>query len=234
MPPLVPLLPPTSPPPSPTPPLPPQPVPATLPNGPLTVDLIDHASVWTWLGPALTFSGSVLLFAGAMITIWVTNMRADRRERNKWRRETILKLCSDALGCIVAIEDKYRTAVNVDDQTFSQNMREATTQRGRLNPIAANLRIIGATDLADECDGVHRAVLDMRGPIENMRNAFGRYVGERKKIPANAGDRDERQNQLWEEHTADARRAYEASYSVLQMRQADFTRRAQTTINQTG
>jgi hypothetical protein len=194
----------------------------------------SQPSVWTWLTPVLTFCGSVLLFAGAMITLWVTNRRADRRELNKWRRETTLKLCSDALGCIVAVEDNYRAAMDPNRETFRENMAEAATQRGMLGPIAANLRIIGATELADECDGVHRAVRNLQKPIENMRNAFGRYVREAGKIPANAKDGPERQNQLWEEHAVDARRAFEASFAVLLMTQTDFTQRAQATINQTG
>jgi hypothetical protein len=63
----------------------------------------QSSSLWTWLGPVLTFCGSVLLFIAAMITLWRTNNAADWRaaqerqnERDRdfrlWQRDTLLPL----------------------------------------------------------------------------------------------------------------------------------------------
>jgi hypothetical protein len=66
-----------------------------------------------WLGP-------VLLFFAAMITLWVTNYRADIREWNKWRRNTLREMCSDALAAAREAEAMCESALShgFDDEAL--------------------------------------------------------------------------------------------------------------------
>lgn len=40
----------------------------------------NQPSLWTWLAPALTFCGTLVLFAGTMIALWRTNNAASTRQ----------------------------------------------------------------------------------------------------------------------------------------------------------
>ena len=75
--------------------------------------IMGESSLWPWLAPAL-------VFIGAMITLYVTNRRADRREWNKWRRDTLLKLCANAVDASYEAEAVYENGTTMDEEHFAK------------------------------------------------------------------------------------------------------------------
>lgn len=111
----------------------------------VTVMFRDQPSVWTWLGP-------VLLFVGAMITLWVSNYRADKREWNKWRRDTLVKLCADA---VAAGQEVLAMCESVVGQTTlfraQANLSSASRAAARIGTYAEQLYLMNLDYLADIC-----------------------------------------------------------------------------------
>jgi hypothetical protein len=57
----------------------------------------DHQSE-RLVGAVVPILGSVVVAVAAFVGVVLTNRRSDKREVSKWRRETIVKLSSDALA----------------------------------------------------------------------------------------------------------------------------------------
>ena len=81
----------------------------------------NQSSIWVWLGP-------VLLFVGAMITLISTNMSANKREWNKWRRDTLIKLCSDAVSAAQDADAAYQSALDQKTYMFAQVQLNAASK----------------------------------------------------------------------------------------------------------
>lgn len=129
----------------------------------------SQPSLWTSLGP---FLGSALLFLGAMITLWVTNTRADKREWNKWRRDTLIKLCSDAVDAAQDVEAKCQSALSQNTHVFAQgNLSAASKSAGRIGTITEQLHLIGATELAEMCTRMKEAADAINLPASHLRTA---------------------------------------------------------------
>lgn len=125
----------------------------------------DDGHVWAWLGPTL-------LFVGAMITLWVTNFRADKREWNKWRRDTLVKLCADAITesqeAVAMCESALSQARHVSAQA---NLTSASKAAARIGTIAEQLYLINANYLADACASMRTAADAINSPASQLRTA---------------------------------------------------------------
>lgn len=191
--------------------------------------------VWTWLGPVLTFCGSVLLFGGAMITVWRTNKSAARRELAKWRRETIVKLSSEALSAADAIERGYWGAMGQDRaQTYAQVLDAAGDETDKFYRIRDNLRIIEASGLADACDALQKVALGLRGPAKELRSAVRKFQSEAKAIPEGSPDRDKAVTDLYNIHMKEREAAWNEVAKKFVRARLTFTQSAREAINQTG
>ncbi|SLI46049.1 Uncharacterised protein [Mycobacteroides abscessus subsp. massiliense] len=125
-----------------------------------------QSSVWTWLGP-------VLLFIGAMITLWVTTQSANKREWNKWRRETLIKLCSEAVDAALEAAAKCESALVIHKLDMVANSEMAATSKcaGRIGTIAEQLYLVGAIHIADTGAHMKAAVEALRVPTSQLRSA---------------------------------------------------------------
>jgi hypothetical protein len=127
-------------------------------------------SFWTWLGPLLTFCGSLLLFSASMFGVWWTNRKADSRETNAWRRDTVLELCSAVSAEAHGLEMSASKAMQLPSIPTRREASEVRERVRRLEPIVINLHIIGAEELSQKCSQLHAAMADLAEAAGFMRD----------------------------------------------------------------
>jgi hypothetical protein len=180
---------------SPSPPLWPAP---PVPAQPFVVDIVDHASVWVWLAPVLAFAGTVLLFGGSMFALWRSNSAADKRERDKWRRDTLLRICTEVLDECLRAESAYKLAGKVDSGVLDINppnsantgkyfevavaMLSEDAGRDKLRPLMSQLQITGESALVSACDELRTAMSLAESSAVTLRNALDKYSQQQVAI----------------------------------------------------
>jgi hypothetical protein len=138
---------------------------------PWPVEIVNEASVWTWLGPVLSFFGTLLLFTGSIIVLWLTNKAADwraaeerknQRERDfrLFQRDTLLRLGDEIVEAAIETWDQF---VKIRHSQASLQERPFEAIDVWVRKIAANvvrLRLIGAHDTSQRC-------IELRDAIDN-------------------------------------------------------------------
>lgn len=141
----------------------------------------DQAPVSSWLIPAL----SVLVMA--VVSLIVTNARADRREWNKWRRDTLITLCSEALAQAQEAKSRCVSALNQTDSANVQTDLAAVFQAATaMGTISERLYLMNANFLADTCAELKAAaneVYSSTGRLQVARvSAHHRLDSETKQL----------------------------------------------------
>lgn len=146
--------------------------------------------MWTWLGPVLLFGASLVASGVAYFGTRKSNQTnqaaitaADNREFAKWRRETVLSLASEASTAALDLRNTLRQAGSVKpgEQIPSDTLELVGTSSRLLRDKEQHLRLIGATGLADLCDGVFGAVEEATEPLSKLGKAkalFETRLGE--------------------------------------------------------
>ncbi len=153
-------------------------MPPTVPPGPLTVDVINHASVWTWLAPVLTFCGSVLLFVGAMITVWWTNRAASSRSKAEieathdrdfrtWQRDNQLRLTTEVVESVNEAQGVYWRIAKTEAKYTSEPLDTALR---RIGVGVHGLRMIGARETAKVCVELNNAIWDYADTVHRLKS----------------------------------------------------------------
>ena len=120
------------------------------------MDLISHASVWTWLGPVLSFVGTLVLFGGTMITLWRTNGSADRRHGEQM---TAAETQHDA--DMKAADDRYLADQN---DTNSRHHQDTVAAQAQHDAQLAAMRAEGRADrVAQRTDRFRDEVANLLG-----------------------------------------------------------------------
>jgi hypothetical protein len=123
----------------------------------------DQPSIWQWLGP-------VLLFAGSIITLVFTLTSANKREWMKWRRDTLIKLCSDAVTEARDVMSLCESALTQTRHAFAQaNLAAAAKSGSRIGTISEQLYLINANFLADTCASMRDAANALNAPTTHLR-----------------------------------------------------------------
>lgn len=140
----------------------------------------SQTPLWVSLLP---FAGSVLLFVAAMVTlaftIRSTNKRAkedrvaaqvlavaDRdaareKDRIAWRRDTLLRLATEAMSATVTATEQYRRVRDSPEKADVSRLLDRITAAGEVILSASTtLSILGATESASECQYLYGAVTD--------------------------------------------------------------------------
>lgn len=167
VPPTIPPLPPNPPPGAPA--SPPAPVEVTFPDGHLTVDVLGHASSWTWLAPVLAFIGTLILFGAAMITLWRSNKaantrsaadQAETRDRDfrLWQRDNMLRVSSDIVECAIEAENEYTMLAHSPNPIDTSAIDAIDRLERKVASSAASLRIAGARDAGQQCVDLRNAM----------------------------------------------------------------------------
>ncbi|RAV17187.1 hypothetical protein DQP55_04170 [Mycolicibacterium sp. GF69] len=102
-------------------------------------------TVWTWLGP-------VLLFAGAMLTLFFTLRHTRKLEWNKWKRDTLIILCSDAVAAAQEVVVECEAAIASEAQVvYNDHLASAARVTRRIAVIAEQLDLMNENLLAATC-----------------------------------------------------------------------------------
>jgi hypothetical protein len=136
---------------------------------PWPVEIVNEASVWTWLGPVLTFLASVLLFTGSLIVLWRTNKAADRRaaeerqnERDRdfrlFQRDTLLRLGDETVEAAIETFDEYEKIRYSQQPLPPEPFREIDVWIRKIAANAVRLRLIGAHDSSQRCIALRDAI----------------------------------------------------------------------------
>lgn len=127
--------------------------------------IMGESLPWPWLAPTL-------IFIGAMITLYVTNRRADRREWNKWRRDTLLRICADAVDASYEAEAAYEDGTTMTEDDFGKvRFGSASKAATRITGTAEQLNLVGAHFLAQTCRDMKVAVDHISRPAWGLRVA---------------------------------------------------------------
>jgi hypothetical protein len=87
-----------------------------------------------------------------MITLFFTNRRADIREWNKWRRDTLIKLCSDALTLAQEAKSRSVSGLNQTDTVKLEADRAAMYQAAtEIGTLSEQLYLMNAFWLGETC-----------------------------------------------------------------------------------
>jgi hypothetical protein len=133
----------------------------------------NQPSLWQWLGPVLLFAGALITFIGAMVTLIFTLRSANKREWNKWQRETLIKLCSDAMDAAKEVPKYCLLALTreVDYHAFVADLDVASGLVSRIGSVAEQLDLLGVAYLADRCVQLQAAAEALRSATSDVRIA---------------------------------------------------------------
>lgn len=131
----------------------------------MVINVGSEPSVWVWLGP-------VLLFAAAMLSLIFTNLSANKREWNKWRRDTLIKLCSEAVELAQSVEAFCESALDQNSDAFAKGkLKNAPKPAARMSNIVEQLHLMSAHNLAKACKELKEAAEELISPTSHLRQA---------------------------------------------------------------
>lgn len=118
----------------------------------------QSSSVWVWLAPVLTFCGSLVVAAVALITVWQTNKRADMRELNQWRRDHLLRLGVEVTECSSTAMDEIHSIAEEYDSLSAKDIEQRADRVDEwvLKIISGRhaLKLIGSESPAESADNL--------------------------------------------------------------------------------
>jgi hypothetical protein len=107
--------------------------------------VVHEPSVLVWFGP-------ILLFVASMVTLIFTIRSANKREWHKWRRDTLINLCSDAATAAHEASALCESALSQETHVFAEfNLTSASKSAARIGTISEQLYLLSANHLADAC-----------------------------------------------------------------------------------
>ncbi|WP_006247165.1 hypothetical protein [Mycolicibacterium tusciae] len=126
-----------------------------------------------YVPPLVGLVASVIVAAVAFIGVRMSNgtnekaiTAADERERDKWHRDNLLRICSEAVRVSREIAHYYNEAAGVSrkllnpedfDDAFDEHMRAAQAAVDKVAPLAYDLQLLGETELYMELQEVRQA-----------------------------------------------------------------------------
>lgn len=173
-------------------------VPPTPTPGPLTVDLIDHTSRWQpYVPPLVGLIGSIIVAAAAFAGVVKSNRTnlkaietADTRERDrwkkdqdlereKWHRDNLLRLCSEALRIAREIQQHYGQAASAcftDSDlgeaqcVFREHMGAAQAAIDKVVPLHYEIDLLGERKVAFEFLEFREVAVFISPAVEQFHN----------------------------------------------------------------
>lgn len=140
---------------------------------PFPVESVNQADWWQpYVPPFVALVGSIIVAAVAFIGVRMSNSTNQRaidaagtREREKWHRDNLLRICSEAVRVSREIAHHYNEAAGVSikllnpedfDNAFREHMNAAQVAIGKVAPLAYDLQLLGETELSMELQEVRQ------------------------------------------------------------------------------
>lgn len=126
---------------------------------------MPESTSWSWLGP-------VLLFIAAMVTLIVTTTSANKRELKKWQRDTLIRLCSDAVDAAREVERKCESGLNQKRDILAKGQFAAAAKAASgIETISERLYLMNMNNLADTCVRMKSAAQEVLARGSHLRAA---------------------------------------------------------------
>ena len=107
-----------------------------------------------------------------MVTLWGGNRWADRREWNKWRRDTLVKLCADAIGAGQEVAAMCESVVSQTTLFRARaNLASASSAAARIGTYAEQLYLMNLDYLANICVEMGTAAEAILQPTDTYRTS---------------------------------------------------------------
>lgn len=152
---------------------------------PLVVEVISNTAAWEpYLPPLVGFLGSLLVAAVAIYSVLKSNATNERaleaadvrerarwkidsdREREKWHRDNLLRICSEAVRVSREISHHYNKAggaclmyadLSEAEDAYQQNMEAAQVAIAKVAPLSYDMTLLGETHLYMEFQEIRQA-----------------------------------------------------------------------------
>lgn len=152
---------------------------------PFLVEIVNQTDWWQpYVPPLVGLVGSILVAVVALYSVRKSNRTneraidaADNREREKWHRDNLLRICSEAVRVSREISHHYNEAAGVSlklskpvdfDEAFYEHMDAAQDAIGKVAPLSYDMMLLGETGLSMDFQ-------EVRQVGEFVRPAFVQY-----------------------------------------------------------
>ncbi|MEV6660533.1 hypothetical protein [Nocardia fluminea] len=100
----------------------------------------------------------MLLFAGAMFTLWQTNRAADRRAHQSWRGDAELRAVADILAVSSEAIYRLRGFMAINHLAAEDANDKVVAASEKISVRAAELRLLADSDIPALCDKLSTAL----------------------------------------------------------------------------
>jgi hypothetical protein len=213
-------------------------VPAFLADA-FPVEITNHTDWWQpWLPVASAFMVALVAFAGVLISNR-TNRRAidaaDYREVEKWRRDTVLRLCPEAVTASLEVESLYengvRTQENIDHDAIAAAIR-------KIGPVHETINLIGITSLTElgrrleeACNGIKTFADDFVVAQITCENRLDQFKKDNPEAASN--DVAQQWNDIKRNFFFQPEAEFAAAMSRMSTVRGAFIQEARNMLNQT-
>lgn len=199
---------------------------------PIPVEVVNHTDWWQpYVPPLVGLVGSLIVAAAAFYGVAKSNRTnqsainaADRREWDKWRRETLLKLCTDALTRALVVEEIYGAGLRPGMRDY--DFQPAYIEYQQFRPIVHSLQMLGYVDLADRCMQMLGTAADIYPHALQLRFAMNTYEDECEKVPSDSPNRNQELDRLRTQLMGEKETAYFGAKMAFLKAQGELTIRA--------
>jgi hypothetical protein len=129
--------------------------------------LITNQGDWwqPYVAPLIGLAASLFVAAAAFAGVVLTNKRTDRRELEKWRRETLGKWCSDVCAAGLDVHGSYTDAsVAKTEEVLNSALNKAQLAMRELSALSFRFKFFGSPKLFDATQALFNIALTMAGP----------------------------------------------------------------------
>lgn len=139
--------------------------------------IFNFAQTSPWWIPWIPFLGSLVVAIGAFYGIrkaTENNQKAieasNTREVEKWRRETLIRLCEEASAAQRDIDRRYNHEAISTPNKWDEYQKAVWVGTRKLGSIADSFTILGASDLNDKCIAMREAAHAVAKPAKALRS----------------------------------------------------------------
>ena len=107
---------------------------------------------------------------------------SDRREIEKWRRETLLRLCEEASTAQRDIDRRYNREALTTEENWETYQDAVWIGTRKLGSLADSFTVLGSDDLNDKCEKLKKAAEAVAGPARILRDEALNHPNGRKEL----------------------------------------------------
>jgi hypothetical protein len=199
----------------------------------------SQPSLWAWLTPVLTFSGSVLLFGASMYGVWYSNRAASRRadkdrenERRRdfrlWQRDHLLRIADEIIQAGVGAHAECLKIRRAAARPSQQSLEPLALFAEKVTENEDRLLLIGAHDPAQHCAELREAIRsqELMDTIKELHHLESSGTDSTTQLIGKTAENQARQQELcykFDDHRARIKYACKAVQTAVERELARHT-----------